>query len=47
MSCGLKARVWSWLQAAELGLNSNYAYDACAGNSQHNQLQHHEQTQTQ
>jgi len=29
----LKARDWSWLQAAELGSNSNYAYYACAGNS--------------
>jgi len=45
MGGGLKARDWSWSQAAELGLNGNYAYYACAGNIQHNQLQHHEQTQ--
>jgi hypothetical protein len=46
MSCGSKARAWGWSQAAELGLNGNYAYYACVGNSRRNQLQHHEQTQT-
>jgi hypothetical protein len=45
-SYGLKARDWSWLQATELGSNCNYAYYACADNSQRNPLQHHEQTQS-
>jgi hypothetical protein len=33
LGCGSKARAWIWSQAAELGLNGNYAYYACVGNS--------------